>query len=504
MASDVLTTIFAKLHHIPSCKRLAVSEVISISKTYYMSYPLFFGAMLLVQMQRSFSDMAILSMMLLIQMSRAHVLRDLKPYVCTYPGCHQPDLLFNSRHDWIEHERWEHRKVWTCPEHPGQTFRVAEDFHRHFEEQPHKISSELSFTALRDISQTADLDSRRNCPVCLALFATAEQLQNHVASHLERFAAFALPRDVDTVDDDNELSRGSKNSSGGVHASTHDWQNPQMLSVDEKMLLIQMTITQVAAFNDGLEVVNASKKLPQETKDYMDQFKNATFAIVTVLHCLQGYNDYHIQSKEHTEAFDEVISSLQRLQNLLNSVRIEVLFDHDSQDRDEIKEKLESEARILSRILTLARDLRTVPCGSWVRALYDFSPTELGELAFRKGEIITVLESVYLDWSKGSLRGRIGIFPLNYVEELKHEADREREIYEQIPYAEKLSVYSHLSKDKPCGAEEQDMAVSPGSNSFTPQSLTSVVIAQDPAFNTSHYHRHHSQVCTETRFVTLG
>jgi signal transducing adaptor molecule len=53
-----------------------------------------------------------------------------------------------------------------------------------------------------------------------------------------------------------------------------------------------------------------------------------------------------------------------------------------------------------------------------VRALFDFQPSEPGELQFRKGDIIAVLESVYKDWWKGSLRGQTGIFPLNYVEKL--------------------------------------------------------------------------------------
>src|SRR5690242_16245179 len=56
---------------------------------------------------------------------------------------------------------------------------------------------------------------------------------------------------------------------------------------------------------------------------------------------------------------------------------------------------------------------------SRVRALYDFQPSEPGELQFKKGDIIAVLESVYKDWWKGSLRGQTGIFPLNYVEKLQ-------------------------------------------------------------------------------------
>jgi hypothetical protein len=36
----------------------------------------------------------------------------------------------------------------------------------------------------------------------------------------------------------------------------------------------------------------------------------------------------------------------------------------------------------------------------------------------QKGDIIEVLESVYKDWWKGTLRGQIGMFPLNHVEKL--------------------------------------------------------------------------------------
>ena len=83
---------------------------------------------------------------------------------------------------------------------------------------------------------------------------------------------------------------------------------------------------------------------------------------------------------------------------------------------------------------------------SRVRALFDFQPSEAGELQFRKGDIIAVLESVYKDWWKGSLRGQTGIFPLNYVEkladptpdELQREAQMEAEVFGEIKNVEKL------------------------------------------------------------------
>ncbi|KAL8675108.1 MAG: hypothetical protein Q9168_000479 [Polycauliona sp. 1 TL-2023] len=95
---------------------------------------------------------------------------------------------------------------------------------------------------------------------------------------------------------------------------------------------------------------------------------------------------------------------------------------------------------------------QSVPSGttaatvSRVRALFDFQPSEAGELQFRKGDIIAVLESVYKDWWKGSLKGQTGIFPLNYVEklsdptqeELHREAQMEAEVFAEIKNVEKL------------------------------------------------------------------
>ncbi|KAJ5105412.1 hypothetical protein NUU61_002759 [Penicillium alfredii] len=93
---------------------------------------------------------------------------------------------------------------------------------------------------------------------------------------------------------------------------------------------------------------------------------------------------------------------------------------------------------------------------SRVRALFDFQPSEPGELQFRRGDIIAVLESVYKDWWKGSLRGQTGIFPLNYVEklpdptveELQREAQMEGDVFGQIKNVEKLlTLLSTRSSD---------------------------------------------------------
>ncbi|KAH8816189.1 hypothetical protein F5884DRAFT_775309 [Xylogone sp. PMI_703] len=93
---------------------------------------------------------------------------------------------------------------------------------------------------------------------------------------------------------------------------------------------------------------------------------------------------------------------------------------------------------------------------SRVRALFDFHATDADELEFRKGDIIAVIESVYKDWWKGLLRGKTGIFPLNYVEklpdptpeELQREAQMEAEVFAEIKNVEKLlTLLSTSSSD---------------------------------------------------------
>lgn len=105
---------------------------------------------------------------------------------------------------------------------------------------------------------------------------------------------------------------------------------------------------------------------------------------------------------------------------------------------------------------------------SRVRALFDFVPTENGELAFKKGDIIAVLESVYKDWWKGSLRGQTGIFPLNYVEKLSDptqeevmkEAQMEAEVFAEIKNVEKLLALLSTSSMESNVQENEEITVS--------------------------------------------
>ncbi|PKS05046.1 hypothetical protein jhhlp_008413 [Lomentospora prolificans] len=120
-----------------------------------------------------------------------------------------------------------------------------------------------------------------------------------------------------------------------------------------------------------------------------------------------------------------------------------------------------------------APEIKPMPSGttaatvSRVRALYDFVPSESGELEFKKGDVIAVLESVYKDWWRGSLRGKTGIFPLNYVEkltdptpeELQREAQMEAEVFAEIKNVEKLLTLLSASNTSPREEDNDEIAL---------------------------------------------
>ncbi|WVW79534.1 hypothetical protein I302_101503 [Kwoniella bestiolae CBS 10118] len=81
-----------------------------------------------------------------------------------------------------------------------------------------------------------------------------------------------------------------------------------------------------------------------------------------------------------------------------------------------------------------------------VRALYTFTSAEVGELDFERGDYIKVLDRGFKEWWRGACNGKIGIFPVTYVEavpepsprELQEEAQEEARVFASLGLVDQL------------------------------------------------------------------
>jgi hypothetical protein len=115
-------------------------------------------------------------------------------------NCSSTDRLYGSRREWLEHEEFQHRRLWVCRFHPSVPFSNQYDFEQHLRQQGHGKVTEAQIKDFASIAQSIAEDTRSKCPICSEDTAKIPQFPAHLAHHLERIATFALPREVDGRD----------------------------------------------------------------------------------------------------------------------------------------------------------------------------------------------------------------------------------------------------------------------------------------------------------------
>ncbi|KXX73181.1 PR domain zinc finger protein 16 [Madurella mycetomatis] len=122
---------------------------------------------------------------------RSHIIQDLQPYHCTYEGCSDPNRLYGSYQEWIDHES-QHTRVWHCHRH-AREFETQLEYTQHLRQDhsdtaPKRFSPELVSAAIGP-----SLRVHRDCPLCPTVFTEVSEMQRHLRYHLERLALFSLP-----------------------------------------------------------------------------------------------------------------------------------------------------------------------------------------------------------------------------------------------------------------------------------------------------------------------
>ena len=118
-------------------------------------------------------------------------MKDLEPYVCTFPECERYDLIYGDREEWFEHES-HHRQVYHCGERHHEQFADEAQF-RHHMAHHHKLAIELTrnSASLSIFLRPTDHRAAVKCQLC---GNTTSRLKNHLSHHLERIALFAIPK----------------------------------------------------------------------------------------------------------------------------------------------------------------------------------------------------------------------------------------------------------------------------------------------------------------------
>jgi len=143
-----------------------------------------------------------------LTVSRIHLIHDLQPYQCTYNDCVEPDRIYGSRQEWLNHEGLSHTRVWCCSTHTGEEFETQVDYLRHLEEEHQNEANQLRSPELVAACMRSSSIPHRSCPLCPTNFTTVTEMQSHIAYHLERFALLAMPK-LSDLEDSTSDSGGS-------------------------------------------------------------------------------------------------------------------------------------------------------------------------------------------------------------------------------------------------------------------------------------------------------
>ena len=151
--------------------------------------------------------------------NRKHIFSDLRPYICTFEGCGLN--MFESQHQWFNHELRFHRKLWTCTFCKELIPQSRPDLEAHMRNIHVELVQENNIETLLDTCAIVRIDATC-CPLCTTYGSrlqsinqsskcdvSLKQFQEHLGRHMEQLALAALPEEDDHEDaiaDEDEVT----------------------------------------------------------------------------------------------------------------------------------------------------------------------------------------------------------------------------------------------------------------------------------------------------------
>lgn len=136
----------------------------------------------------------------------------IEPYVCLFVGCHEPDLIYSHRNEWLDHLRW-HNKVWRCSSHRELDFSTRDDYFVHMREVHNtKLSdSQLRVMAKRNLRKVEK--PLLSCLMCGREGTEIDgRLEDHMIVHMRALALKSVPSHDEQMIDEIEGDKKSANT----------------------------------------------------------------------------------------------------------------------------------------------------------------------------------------------------------------------------------------------------------------------------------------------------
>ncbi|XP_067112938.1 rho guanine nucleotide exchange factor 7a isoform X2 [Osmerus mordax] len=187
------------------------------------------------------------------------------------------------------------------------------------------------------------------------------------------------------------------------------------------------------SLKDGVVLCRLLERLsPGSTEKVYQEPKNDGECLSNIKEFLKGCTSFRVEPFEASELllglnFSKVLNSLVALNKVTADIGVgsdSVCARHSSAHRIKSFDSLSSQSA-LGRSSKLQNQFRSLDmCESsgqqvLVKAKFNFQQTNEDELSFSKGDIISVSRQEEGGWWEGSLGGKTGWFPSNYVREVK-------------------------------------------------------------------------------------
>ncbi|OCL02070.1 hypothetical protein AOQ84DRAFT_383049 [Glonium stellatum] len=147
---------------------------------------------------------------------KKHVYQDLRPYICTFEDCKAPDHLFDTRHQWFDHEMQTHRRWWECVEGCNKPFHSKASFQAHLERAHPALSGGAHLPVLMHMCERkASMNTPADCSLCHQPLPSLTQLRRHMGQHYEQLALFAIPSNLEEVEENDSKVESDKEAEKG-------------------------------------------------------------------------------------------------------------------------------------------------------------------------------------------------------------------------------------------------------------------------------------------------